>query len=66
MKLADYRKKNELSQQALADLVGCTQGRIAQLEAGAQPSFALAQKIARSTGGKVGLKDWDATTAEAA
>jgi transcriptional regulator with XRE-family HTH domain len=58
MKLSDYLKKFEIKQDDFAKRVGCTQGRIAQLIAGAIPSMQLAQKIASETNNKVPLGEW--------
>lgn len=58
MKLADYLNKHALSQSEFALRVGVTQGRIAQLVAGDLPSFKLAQRIQKESGGSVKVGDW--------
>ena len=58
MQLHAYLTEARLTQGEAASRFGCTQGRISQLLKGATPSFALAQRIAEGTKGKVSLKDW--------
>jgi transcriptional regulator with XRE-family HTH domain len=66
MKLSAYLERNEITQGDFAKNVGCSQGRIAQLIAGATPSMKLAQRIAAETNGKVSLQDWGDQNAKAA
>ena len=61
MRFSDwFRKQQEsgLTQSALAQQLGVTQGRIGHLLGGDLPSFKLAIRIQNLTGGKVKLADW--------
>jgi transcriptional regulator with XRE-family HTH domain len=58
MQFAEWFRSSGLTQQAFADRVGVTQGRIAQLLDGDAPSLALAIKIMDATGGAVTPNDW--------
>lgn len=64
MHLADWRRQNGITQQALAEAIGVTQGRVSQLEQpnAAPPSLDLAAKIAAATGGAVSVADFTPAT----
>lgn len=66
MRLTDYLATHEITQQAFAERVGCTQGRISQLIAGALPSFELARTIAAVSDGEVSMQDWPESSEAAA
>jgi len=54
MKLADYLKKQKLSQKQFADLIPCSQGLVSHWIVGRVPvSPTMARDIERATGGKV-------------
>jgi transcriptional regulator with XRE-family HTH domain len=46
----ERREELDLSQEDVALAAGSTQGRISQIEAGHNPSFGLARRIARALG----------------
>lgn len=58
--LRKYLDQSRQSQDAFAERVGVTQGRIAQLinDDGARPSLSLAMAIERETSGVVPAKSW--------
>lgn len=58
MKLAAWLTQSRTSQSALARGIGVSQGRISQIIAGESPSFDLAMKISRATGGRVRPEDF--------
>jgi 3,4-dihydroxy 2-butanone 4-phosphate synthase / GTP cyclohydrolase II len=58
IKLVDGLATSGISQSELARRLGVTQGRVSQIVAGAQPSLALAVKIAAATGNKVRPQDF--------
>ena len=58
MKLADWLKRTGMTQGALAERLGISQGRVSQLAKGATPSLELALKIARVTDGAVTARDF--------
>jgi predicted transcriptional regulator len=58
MRLADWFTETKKTQQWLADQVGVTQGRIAQIVGGAVPPLPLAAKIERATEARVTLRDF--------
>lgn len=52
--LIDYRKRNDITQEALAELLGVTQGLVAHIENGRRkPSAALARIVEQVTDGAV-------------
>lgn len=53
MKLPDWLAKEEMTQQAFADLLGVTQGRVSQICARGTDSLRMAQKISEVTNGEV-------------
>ena len=53
-----FRQQDGLTQEALAQRLGVTQGRIAQIIAGEMPSMRLAARIAEITGGDVMPNDF--------
>jgi DNA-binding transcriptional regulator YdaS (Cro superfamily) len=53
MDLANYLKKSELSQEAFADLVGVSQGRVSQWLAGETIPAERCVVIEKATAGKV-------------
>jgi 3,4-dihydroxy 2-butanone 4-phosphate synthase / GTP cyclohydrolase II len=61
MKLAAWLTEAAMSQSAFARSLGVTQGRIAQLVAGAMPSLDLAHRIAAATGNRVKPQDFQET-----
>lgn len=58
MRLADWLNETKKSQAWLAQEVGVTPGRIAQLAGGQSPSLSLALKIERATKRRVRVYDW--------
>lgn len=58
MHLSDWFSKQNMTQQALADNLGVTQGRVAQLLSGATPSWSLAARIQEATHGAVTPNDF--------
>jgi 3,4-dihydroxy 2-butanone 4-phosphate synthase / GTP cyclohydrolase II len=58
MKLAAWLSGTSTSQSAFARILGVTQGRVAQLVAGAKPSLDLAHRIAAATGNRVKPQDF--------
>jgi len=58
MKLAAWLIQSKTSQSALARELGISQGRISQIIAGETPSFDLAMKISKATGGRVRPEDF--------
>ena len=58
MKLGLWLAKTAISQSAFARDLGITQGRVAQLVAGALPSLDLASRIAAATGNQVRPQDF--------
>lgn len=59
MRFADwFRQQEGLTQEALAQRLGVTQGRIAQIIAGEMPSMRLAARISEITEGKVMPNDF--------
>lgn len=58
MKLAAWLTQSRTSQSALARELGISQGRISQIIAGETPSFDLAMKISKATGGRVRPEDF--------
>lgn len=58
MRLADWLKETGTAQDAFANAIGVTQGRISQLVRGGWPSADLALKIAAATDGKVTANDF--------
>ena len=65
MKLSAWRKKNELTQAELAELLGSNQGHISELESGAhKPKLETMLTVSRITKGKVTLQDWAPVIAE--
>jgi plasmid maintenance system antidote protein VapI len=59
MLLAEFMKLNDLSDQEMANLLRCDRTFVTKLRNGqADPSMALARRIARVTKDKVGLADW--------
>ena len=58
MKLSEYLKKNKISQEKFAELVGVTRPFITNIANGKKnPSIQLAGRIEEVTKGKVTLKD---------
>jgi transcriptional regulator with XRE-family HTH domain len=57
MRLAAWFKESGKTQEWLAGKTGCTQGRIAQIARGENPSLRLAAKIEHATGGAVTMRD---------
>ena len=60
MRLDEWLRRSGTTQSAFADEIGVTQGRVSQIVNGDTPSVDLLIKIARATGGRVGLRDFDA------
>lgn len=58
MRLADWFIETKKTQQWLAEQVGVTQGRIAQIVRGDVPPLPLAARIEKATGQQVTLRDF--------
>ena len=58
MKLADWFSDTRKTQKWLADQVGVTQGRIAQIVGGDIPPLPLAARIEKATDERVTLRDF--------
>jgi predicted transcriptional regulator len=58
MRFADYLRQTGKSQDAVAEELGVTQGRVSQLVLGAKPSWPLTAKIQEWSAGAVTPNDW--------
>lgn len=58
MKLVEYRKKNSLRQQDIAQQIGCTPATVSRYESGRVPKLAVIRQIKQATGGAVAEDDW--------
>lgn len=70
MRLSDYLRETKTTQEAFAEAIGVTQGRVSQLIKGELPSFDRAMdligRINAATGGLVTASDFRNSNAEAA
>lgn len=59
MRLSDWLRETETTQEAFGAEIGVTQGRVSQIIRGDVPPVDLLLKIIKATKGAVSLKDFD-------